>query len=222
LIKSRYILLIFVIVKLLFSIILVSLLSGCIEFRFDAKGMNDFLGNHQGELFSDTLLINDQLMHYVYTQQQKETLLVFVHGSPGSWNAFSRYLTSDSLQDQYDMVSIDRPGFGYSDYGYAESSLKRQANLISQVIQQFDQKRKILIGHSLGGPIIARIAMDYPEQVQGMIFIAPSIDPDMEKYEWYRTLIKTWVGDLVVPTDLWVSNEEIVPLKEELNQMLPL
>ncbi|MEQ8552781.1 MAG: alpha/beta hydrolase [Cyclobacteriaceae bacterium] len=197
-------------------------LTSCMDFRFTPKEMEDFLTFHKERLKSDTMIVNGQNIHYVYSNQDHDVLVVFIHGSPGSWNAFSGYLTTDSLLSNYDMISIDRPGFGYSDYGLAEPSIKNQALLMSEVLKNFSQRKKILVGHSLGGPLIARMAMDNPELVQGLLFLAPSIDPDMEKFEWYRALIKTWLGDLVVPTDFWVSNEEIVPLRAELEKMVPL
>ncbi len=197
-------------------------LTSCMDFRFTPKEMTDFLELHKDRLHSDTLEVDGQNIHYVYSDFDHDVLVVFIHGSPGSWNAFSGYLTKDTLLNNYDMLSIDRPGFGYSDYGLAEPSIKNQARLMSEVLKRFNHKKKVLVGHSLGGPVIARMAMDNPELVQGLLFLAPSIDPDMEKFEWYRVLIKTWVGDFVTPTDFWVSNEEIVPLKEELAEMVPL
>ena len=208
--------------RLLTYIFLLLFLSSCMEFRFSAPEMHDFLTLHKEHLYSDTLVIHDQNIHYVYSNKGHEDLVVFIHGSPGSWKDFSAYLTTDSLLDHFDMVSIDRPGFGYSDYGLAEPSLKNQAFLMSEVLKKFDHQRKILVGHSLGGPVIARIAVDEPEQAQGLLFLAPSIDPEMEKFEWFRPLIQTWLGDLITPTDFWVSNEEIVTLKGELEAFLPL
>lgn len=203
-------------------IFLLLFISSCMEFRFNATEMHDFLTQHKEHLDSDTLVVDDQHIHYVYSNNGHEDLVVFIHGSPGSWKDFSAYLTTDSLLDHFDMVSIDRPGFGYSDYGLAEPSLKNQAFLMSEVLKKFEHQRKILVGHSLGGPVIARIAVDAPEQAQGLLFLAPSIDPKMEKFEWFRPLIQTWLGDLIAPTDFWVSNEEIVTLKHELEAFLPL
>lgn len=168
------------------------------------------------------LKVGSRTMNYAYLNQGKETLAVFIHGSPGSWNAFIDFFKNDSLVSKVDMLSVDRPGFGMSDPGIPEPSMQKQAMLIHEVIQQFDHKRILLIGHSLGGSVIARLAMDYPEAYQGLIFVAPSIDPDMEKNEWYRSWIKTKVGGWVTPEGFWVSNEEIMPLKEELQQMIPL
>jgi len=35
----------------------------------------------------------------------------------------------------------------------------------------------VLIGHSLGGPVVARMAADYPDFVKGLVLVAPGISP---------------------------------------------
>lgn len=93
--------------------------------------------------------------------------------------------------------------------------------MIAEVLEIFEHKEKILVGHSLGGSVVSRLVMDYPELVSSMILVAPSIDPDQEKYEWYRSWIDTWLGGVITPTALWVSNKEIIALKAELQKMIP-
>jgi pimeloyl-ACP methyl ester carboxylesterase len=196
--------------------------TSCIQFRLSEEEFVSTFENQEVLPKQADLIIDSSNIHYVYTDQGRDELLVFVHGSPGSWSAFIDFFKNDSLLSRFDMVSIDRPGFGDSDYGMPEKSLEKQAYFLSKVIELFPQKNKIMIGHSLGGPVIARIAMDYPNLTQGMVMVAPSIDPDMEKYEWYRTWIGTKIVGAMTPKDFWVSNEEILPLKEELQLMLPL
>ncbi len=180
--------------------------------------------------FSDTDLkpvlrrieIGDRTINFASINQRKDVLVAFVHGSPGSWNAFIDFFKNDSLLEQTDMVSLDRPGYGDSDRGWPESSMEAQSRLLHQALETFPHRKKILVGHSLGGPVIARMAMDFPDSYEGLILVAPSIDPDMEKKEWYRSWIKTRLGGWLTPEDFWVSNEEIIPLKQELRDMLPL
>ena len=168
------------------------------------------------------VMVDDRNMHYAYLDKGLDTMIVFVHGSPGSWNAFIDYFKADSLLDRFDMLSVDRAGFGESGFGEAEPSMELQARQINEVLNQFPDKKKILIGHSLGGPVVARMAMDYPHAYIGMALVAPSIDPEMEEEEWYRKAIDTKVGAFFTPKEFEVSNDEILPLKEELTQMLPL
>lgn len=166
--------------------------------------------------------VGERKIQFAEVTTGKETLVVFIHGSPGGWNAFLDFFKNDTLLKKVDVISIDRPGYGGSDKGWPEPSMAKQSMLMHAVTEKFPHQNKILVGHSLGGPVIARMAMDYPEDYNGLIFVAPSIDPEMEKNEWYRSLINTKVGGWVTPKDFWVSNEEIMPLKEELSLMVPL
>jgi pimeloyl-ACP methyl ester carboxylesterase len=194
-------------------------MSAC-EFRIDDERARENLESVAIQ-FGD-VMVNDRNMHYAFVDQGKETMVAFVHGSPGSWNAFIDFFKTDSLLKNYDMVSVDRPGFGGSGYGVAEPSMEVQAYQINEALKQFEGKEIILIGHSLGGPIIARMAMDYPNAYKALILVAPSIDPSLEDEEWYRSIISTNVGAFFTPKEFEVSNAEILPLKKELKEMLPL
>jgi pimeloyl-ACP methyl ester carboxylesterase len=46
--------------------------------------------------------------------------------------------------------------------------------------QRQNGKQVILVGHSLGGPLIARMTMDYPELIDGLVFVAGSVAPKLE------------------------------------------
>lgn len=166
--------------------------------------------------------IGERVIHFSSLINGHKVLTVFVHGSPGSWTAFLDYFKNDTLVKKTDIISVDRPGFGKSGRGWPEPSMKEQARLIHLALSDYQHQIKILVGHSLGGPVIARMAMDYPDEYQGLLFLAPSIDPEAEKKEWYRGVIRTQFGSWVTPRDFWTSNEEIIPLKEELQEMLPL
>lgn len=197
-------------------------IAGCIEFRMsDEEAKSELLDHGVNVIFKD-LKVEGQNIHYVYTAQSKNTLAIFVHGSPGSWNAFIDFFKTDSLLKDMDILAMDRPGFGNSDYGHAEPSLEKQASYLNKVANNFSHPRKILIGHSLGGAIIARMAVTQPKSYDGLIFVAASIDPDMEKDEWYRRAIDSRVGGWLTPKDFEVSNDEILPLKKELESMKPL
>lgn len=169
---------------------------------------------------SRSLRVSGHELHYMRTGNESGPLIVFVHGSPGSWDAFAEFLRDKDLQSKAAMISIDRPGFGLSGRGQAEKSLEAQALFISRVIEQNRKgARVLLVGHSFGGPVIARIAMDRPDLVQGLLFIAASVDPDLEIVRWYQR-----AGDLalfrwLLPEDLDTANQEILPLKGELEKL---
>jgi pimeloyl-ACP methyl ester carboxylesterase len=150
-------------------------------------------------------------------------LVVLVHGSPGSSDAFLDYLADTALSQVARLVALDRPGFGYtSGFGQPEPSLEVQASAIKSIVAQLAPRQKVvLVGHSLGGPVIAKFAMDYPELTAGLVLVAGSIDPQQEEHPWWQKAVDVPPLKWLTPKALWVSNAEIIPLEKELEKMLP-
>ncbi|MDN5204771.1 alpha/beta hydrolase [Fulvivirgaceae bacterium BMA10] len=187
------------------------------------KEINDYFQDQEQKAELKHYLLNERKINYVDIGADTAQMVVFVHGAPGSLSAFIHFMKDQELLNNSRIISVDRPGYGFSDFGDPEVSLKEQSMLLKPILlSSKSSKPPILVGHSLGGPIVARMAMDYPELVGGLILVAPSIDPDLEKREWYRYIGRIPPISWFVPTSLYVTNEEIFFLKKELQDMLPL
>ncbi len=150
--------------------------------------------------------------------------VLFIHGSPGTWDGWKSFLMDSDLRAAAHLVAVDRLGFGGSERGRAEPALAKQAASIAAVLEKGERAPgppAIVVGHSLGGPIAARLAMDRPDLVAALLLIAPSIDPDEEHHRWYNVAGSTRVVQWFLPLDWTVSNRELWPLKGELTAMLP-
>jgi len=148
-------------------------------------------------------------------------LVFFIHGAPGSLTDYINYLTNDSLNDVFNMISIDRPGYGYSGFGDAVTSIEKQAALIYEIMQQYQFGKSILVGHSYGGPVAMRVAMDYPESVDHLMLLAPAIDPEHEIIFQIAYLGKWPVTRWLTPTAMKSATDEKFTHIEELRKMLP-
>jgi len=149
-------------------------------------------------------------------------LVVFVHGSPGSADACLDYLADTNLSLRARLAAVDRPGFGYTDFGKPEISLEAQAADVHAVMEHLSPNRRvILVGHSLGGPLIVRVAMDYPERVAGLVIVAGSVDPSLEPHPWWEPVVDAPPVRWLIPKSLWASNHEIRYAEDELKKMLP-
>lgn len=164
-----------------------------------------------------TYQIKNRPMKFAWSGDQTKQPLLLVHGSPGSWEGWAQFLQNTELLKNFHIIAIDRPGYGGSGRGESELSLQRQANDIAQALQ-FNQSGlpAILVGHSFGGPVIAQIAVDYPTKVAALIFVASSVDPELEDIKWYQHVGTWWPFRVLIPTDLRVCNEEIYTLKSHL------
>ena len=77
----------------------------------------------------------------------------------------------------------------------------------------------ILVGHSLGGPIALRMAVDFPDRVAGIVLLAPSLDPELDAVRWYNRLADYLLVKFILPDMLNRSNAEILALPKELRML---
>ncbi|MEO8195946.1 MAG: alpha/beta hydrolase [Thermoanaerobaculia bacterium] len=163
-------------------------------------------------------------LHYVVAGRSLPAAAraLFVHGSPGTWDSWKGFLENPDLRAAARLVAVDRPGFGGSERGRAVASLAEQAAALAAVLENEPGPPAVVVGHSLGGPIAARLAMDRPDLVAGLLLVAPSIDPEEERHRWYNFAGATLLVQWFLPVDWTVSNRELWPLKKELEAMLPL
>jgi len=189
------------------------------KFRMsDSEAKEKFSKNNVG-LTTETIKIDGFNMHYAKTGNDSFPTLFFVHGSPGSWNAFERYLQDKDLLSKYRMISIDRPGFGYSNFGDAKN-LDDQSKLISPLVKSSQNgKPMYAIGHSLGGPMIVKLQMDNENLFTGLVFLAAAVDPDEEKPERWRFMLNSSFLQYFLPGAFRPSNEELVYLKTDLKYL---
>ena len=149
--------------------------------------------------------------------------LLFVHGSPGSFDAWADFLINKDLQAHYHILAVDRPGYGGSEAGNTELSLQNQSDEIFDALQlNHSGQKAIVIGHSFGGPVVARMMMDHPDKIIGGVFVAGSFDPSYEDSKWYQYVADSKLVSWMVPKFLRVCNEEIMAMKPQLTEMLPM
>ena len=204
---------------IVFGIILVVWIifaQSCMTFRKTDGEMKKQFESKGVELKTATKKIDGRHIHYAQTGEDSLPTLVFIHGTPGSWNAFANYLEDKDLLAKYRLISIDRPGFGFSDFGRAEN-LQRQSELISPLLHKLDNGQPMyLIGHSLGGPMIILLSADNPKFFDGLVMISGSVDPAVEKPEKWRPLLFNTPLNLLIPGAFRPSNVELWYLKTDL------
>lgn len=197
----------------------------CFQFRSSERKQLKSLGTLPDAYTIDVGYRNgaDRLIHYTWVwEDSTKPLAVFIHGSPGSSANFIHFAKDTNLLSRYDVLLLDRPGFGYSGFGSAEPSMQVQSQILRDVVRQFPHDSIYLVGHSLGGPIICRMAMDDTTLASGLVVVAGSISPALEPNEWWRKPLASKAVSWLMPKSFRVSNTEILPAEYELNQMTPL
>src|SRR6478752_1099847 len=212
---KRRIMKVFIVVGMILLVWLV-LAQSCMTFRVADAEAKQKVAAKGIELTTNTIEVEKHHLHYVQTGSDTMPTIFFVHGTPGSWDAFSGYLQDSLLLQKFRLVSIDRPGFGNSDYGKPEN-LARQSQLISPLFKKLENgKPYFLAGHSLGGPMVIKLAADNEKLFKGIVVISGSIDPNEEKPERWRPVLFETPLNYFVPGAMRPSNEELWYLKKDL------
>ena len=205
--------------------IISQILSSCLTFKVSQKEIDKKFMGYKLKPVQHQMQVQGVKMNYAEIGSDSLPVAFFVHGSPGSWGGFIDFMKDTLLLKKVKIVAVDRIGFGNSDFGNAEKSLVVQSELLKPIVAKYKEsgKKIILIGHSLGGPMIARMAMDYPELIDNLIIVAGSIAPDLEPNEkWFRMPMDFMPISILIPASFRASNHEILYLKPELEKMLPL
>ncbi|HTS44895.1 MAG TPA: alpha/beta hydrolase [Puia sp.] len=192
------------------------LAQSCMTFRKSDDEANKEFAKEDVLLKTATIVVDGCHIHYAMTGDDTLPTIFFLHGTPGSWDAFESYLMDQELLHHFRMVSIDRPGFGHSDYGNPQH-LPKQSELMSPLFKILNNhKPMFLAGHSLGGPIVVKLAADNPGVFSGIVIISGSIDPAEEKPEKWRPILFKTPLNYFVPGAMRPSNEELWYLKTDL------
>ena len=147
-------------------------------------------------------------------------LIIFVHGTPGSYTAFRSYLNDPIMQEKFHMVSVTRPGWRSNDDTKVPSLDEQAAALRPLLDMDRSGKGALLMGHSYGGPVIARTAMNYSELIAGLVFVATTGDPKLSAPRWYNRLAVA-LPRFVLGASLKGANAEIMRLYPQLEAMVP-
>lgn len=156
-------------------------------------------------------------LHYLSIGDTSKNVLLFVHGSPGCWDFAWDYFMDSSWHSDYELISIDRPGFGSSNYGKAKN-LFEQSEIITAFVKEKLGKRTIqLVGHSYGGPLILQLCADNDSLYDKCFIMAGSVSPVAEKDEWQLKLFTKPFLKWMIPGAFEQGAEELLWLKSDLN-----
>ena len=127
--------------------------------------------------------------------------IVLIHGASSNLEAMRRPL-GDRLAVRHRVILIDRPGHGWSSASAEETSTPAaQARMIEEALKKLDVGPVVLVVHSWAGALGARLAIDNPERLAGLVMLAPVTHPWEGGVGWYNALIaKPVIGPLLAYT----------------------
>ena len=127
--------------------------------------------------------------------------IVLIHGASSNLEAMRRPL-GDRLAISHRVILIDRPGHGWSTVAGEEATTPAaQGRMIEEALKKLDVGPVILVVHSWAGALGARMAIDYPGRVAGLVMLAPVAYPWPGGVGWYNELVtKPVIGPLLAYT----------------------
>ncbi|HRX88123.1 MAG TPA: alpha/beta hydrolase [Steroidobacteraceae bacterium] len=99
-----------------------------------------------------------------------EPTLVLVHG----WSCDSTYWNAqvEALRDKYTVVTVDLAGHGASGSNRTDWTMARYGDDVAAAVADLPSQQLILIGHSMGGPVVIEAA----QRLRGRVLAAIGVD----------------------------------------------
>jgi pimeloyl-ACP methyl ester carboxylesterase len=127
--------------------------------------------------------------------------VLLLHGASCNLEAMRRPL-GELLAQHHRVILIDRPGHGWSERERETDSMPAaHARMIEEALEKLGTGHVIVVVHSLAGALGARMALDYPARVAGLVMLAPVTHPWRGGVGWYNRAVTTpVVGPLLAHT----------------------
>lgn len=112
------------------------------------------------------------IVHYEVYGRGKPVILL--HGWLGSWDLWQE--TMAFLGRNYRTYALDFWGFGESGKKRPTYTVSDYVSMVNQFMEQLGISRAPLVGHSMGGTVSLKTAIEFPERVTKVTVIGSPID----------------------------------------------
>ncbi len=181
-----------------------------VDLRISDKELSVTFKSHMTPIAIHRYKVRDRKVRFVEFGRDSLPVTILVHGAPSSLSFFSSLYADTALTNHTMLVGVDRPGYGYSGFGKSVISVKEQARILQPLINHYAMlgQKVNLAASSYGGAVIAKLAMDNPDKVGGILFISSSLAPGEEyTYPISYVIDSPWFS-WFFPTILRVANDE--------------
>ncbi len=127
--------------------------------------------------------------------------IVMIHGASSNLESMRQPL-GGRLAEKHRVILIDRPGHGWSTRASNDDSTPDiQGHMIEEALEKLGINSAVFVVHSWAGALGARMALDYPQRVAGLVMLAPVAYPWPGGVGHYNRIISTPViGPLLAYT----------------------
>jgi pimeloyl-ACP methyl ester carboxylesterase len=154
--------------------------------------------------------INGLKVHYTDVGLGKPVVLL--HSQPANERQFN--LLKEKLQTNYRVISIDRPGLGYSEGPKINSSerLFIQAKIISKLLREITDEKPVIIGHSYGGALALSLALYDEENIKKLVLVNTVSHPWKGDTVWlpFKIITNPFIGKIFTHTFAMVYGKLVI------------
>ena len=134
------------------------------------------------------------LVHYVEAGQGPATILI--HGLGGFAESWRHNIPELARHGR--VIALDLPGFGRSGKPRRSYTTAFLAHAVDGFLRALGVDRVRLVGHSLGGAVAARYALEHPARVERLALLGAAVPGFDLRPSWiYRTLSLRGVGEVL-------------------------
>ncbi len=111
--------------------------------------------------------------------------VLLIHGAGANAQELMNALGAP-LSDTVRVIAMDRPGFGGSAPLAPGPRLSGHAATVAALIEAEGLERPIILGHSYGGAVALRFALDYPDMASGFVLLGAPSQAYVGPVAWYN------------------------------------
>lgn len=135
----------------------------------------------------------------VHTAMGDGSPVVFIHGLGSYIPAWNKNLLP--LSKHFRCIAIDLPGYGKSSKSLHPGTMDYYAEVVIKLMDKLGINKFNICGHSMGGVIAFKLAIEFPERVDKLFLSAPG---GAETYsEDEKLLVENFIS-----TDRMISNDD--------------
>ncbi len=132
-----------------------------------------------------------------YIEAGQGRAVVMIHGNHGSVYIYSATIF-DAVSRKYRAVAFDLPGYGKSGRPKSRMTFDEDAAALHEAFARLKIEKPVLVGHSMGAPVVLRYLLNYPGEAHAAVLIAPYTTPFQRIRKTYRVAQVPVVGDLFI------------------------
>ncbi|MBN1123625.1 MAG: alpha/beta hydrolase [Sedimentisphaerales bacterium] len=148
---------------------------------------------------SNSIQSNGIRLHYWRTDHRGKPVMIMAHGITDyglNWATFASRFEND-----FDIIMYDARGHGFSEKPNGPYTLEAHMQDLVGLIGALAITKPILVGHSMGGSVVALTAATYPDLPAAILLEDPPMEEELEKLN--RDILPEWKQ--------WVTTMTVTP-----------